>query len=135
MYTGGRESAFWQTMKKHDVDLYLCGEVHQMTCIEKDSIEQIAHGGLFGYNTDVNYLVATVTPSEIVLELKEIETVLSGRRLPQSAGNEPYEKVTISPEVKKEGFRTVGTMTLKKNGNKKEFVSKTGYFREDDNPK
>lgn len=135
MYTGGRESAFWQTMKKHGVAVYLCGEVHQMTCIEQDGIEQIAHGGLFGYNTDVNYLVVRVTPTELRLELKEIETVLSGLRRPQSAGNEPREIVTITPEVKREGFRTVGTMTVKKSGADRRFLDKTGYFVEDDNPK
>ncbi|MBN1291604.1 MAG: hypothetical protein JXB48_07160 [Candidatus Latescibacteria bacterium] len=69
------------------------------------------------------------------LELKEIETILSGRKLQQFAGNEPYENISISPDTKKEGFRTVGTMKIIKSGNKKEFVSKTGYFLENNNSK
>ena len=90
--------------------------------------------GCFGYNTDVNYLVVTVTPTEMYCELKEIDTVLEGRKLPQSAGNEPFEYVRIPPETKREGFRTVGTMTVKKEGSKKSFVDKTGYFTEENNP-
>lgn len=35
MIRGGRKSKLWQIMKKHDVDLYLCGEVHDMTAIQK----------------------------------------------------------------------------------------------------
>ena len=33
-------------MVKHGVDLYLCGEVHAVTCTQRDGIQQIAHGGL-----------------------------------------------------------------------------------------
>ena len=136
MYTGGAKSAFWKMMKKHNVDLYLCGEVHMITCIEKDGIEQIAHGGLLGYNTHINYLVGKVTPAEIRLELKELRNIkLEGAQLPQSAGNEPAEYINLSPEVKQQGFKTVGTMVIRKVGTKKEFAEKTGYFLEHDNPK
>jgi len=134
MLKDGRDSKLWQLMRKHNVDLYLCGEVHAMTAIERDGIQQVAHGSLFGYNKMVNYLVATVTQDETHLELKEIETILDGRWLPQSAGNEPREIVRIAPETKKEGFKTVGSMTLRKKGNEKQFLNKTGYFDESDNP-
>ncbi len=29
---GGKDSPLWQTLKKHGVDLYLCGEVHTASC-------------------------------------------------------------------------------------------------------
>jgi len=44
----GRDSDFWKIMVKHGVDLYLCGEVHAVTCTQRDGIQQIAHGGLIG---------------------------------------------------------------------------------------
>ncbi|MHC4325279.1 MAG: ThuA domain-containing protein [Planctomycetota bacterium] len=46
MLEGGRESPLWQTMSKHGIDLYLCGEVHAITCTETDNVLQIAHGKL-----------------------------------------------------------------------------------------
>jgi len=135
MLKGGADSPLWQVMKRHGADLYLCGEVHAITCTERDGIEQIAHGGLFGYNDIVNYLVATVGPDRVQLELKAIRTDRSGGKLPQSAGNQPREFVKISKQNKKAGFRTVGTMTLDKSGGKKVFRDKKGIFNEDNNPK
>ena len=134
MYRGGRNSPLWQTMKKHDVDVYLCGEVHAITAIEKDGIQQISHGSLLGYNEEAHYLVAHVSDHEMQFELKWIPMKLGGRHLMQSAGNEPREYVTITPKNKARGFYSVGTMTLRKADDQKQFLKKTGYFREDDNP-
>ena len=44
MVSRGRDSEFWQTMKEYNVDAYLCGEVHAITCTERVGIMQIAHG-------------------------------------------------------------------------------------------
>lgn len=125
---GGRESDFWQTMKRHGVDFYLCGEVHAITCIERDGIMQIAHGGLIGYNTRTNYLVAKVTADRLELELKEIDLVPSGEKLWQPGTNRPLEKVTISEEVRRRGFLPVGRVTLDKRGSGKRFIEQSGYF-------
>ena len=128
MLEGGRRSPLWQTLKKHGVDLYLCGEVHAITCREADGIEQIAHGSLFGYVDTVNYLVSTVTPSRMHLELKRLDIVLEGGRLPQTTGNRPREVVRISPEQKRAGFRSVGTMVIEKTDEGKRFLAKRGEF-------
>ncbi|MHC4073979.1 MAG: ThuA domain-containing protein, partial [Planctomycetota bacterium] len=96
MLEGGRESPFWQAMSKHGVDLYLCGEVHAITCTQADDVLQIAHGGLFGYNSKVNYLLGTVSGDQIKLELKEIEIVNSGEKLWQVGTNRPHETVSIT---------------------------------------
>ena len=128
MLEGGRKSALWQLMKTRGVDLYLCGEVHAITCTEADGIEQIAHGSLFGYVETVNYLVATVTAKRMHLELKRIPIILAGGRLPQTTGNRPREFVRIAPEHKKKGFVTVGTMVIDKAGPTKRFCEKTGEF-------
>lgn len=128
MLKDGRESPLWQTMKRHQVDLYLCGEVHAITCIERDGIMQIAHGGLIGYNTRTNYLVAQVTSDQIKLELKEIDMSPSGEKLWQPGTNRPLEKVTISEAVRNRGFVPVGRVTLDKTGETKRFVDAKGYF-------
>ncbi len=132
MLKDGRESALWKTMVKHSVDLYLCGEVHAITCLEQDGIMQISHGALFGYTQYANYLAAEVHNNELRLTLKEIPMRLEGRRLPQSAMNEPREYVLIDREDKYRGFRIVGEAVLRKKGNRKIFENKSGYFLETD---
>lgn len=128
MLEGGAESPLWQAMKKHGVDLYLCGEVHAITCTKADDVLQIAHGGLFGYNPKVNYLLGTVSRNQIKLELKEIEIVNSGDKLWQVGNNRPREKVTITDEVKQKGFNTVGTATIDKSGPATVLANPTGCF-------
>jgi hypothetical protein len=123
----GRESDFWQLMKKYGVDAYLCGEVHAITCTERDGIMQVAHGGLIGYNTRINYLVMKFTKGKIEMELKEIEMMPHGEFLWQTKNNRPLENVTISDSSKALGFYSVGSMTIDKRASK-EFTSRKGYF-------
>ena len=131
MLQGGRQSPFWQAMVKHNVDFYLCGEVHAITCTKADNVLQIAHGGLFGYNPRVNYLVGTVSADKIELELKEIEIVNEGNKLWQEGTNHPYETVLINEDVKQKGFVTVGTATLNKSDSNMSLINATGYFDSD----
>ena len=134
MLLKGRKSPFWQSMAKRNVDLYLCGEVHAITCTEKDGVQQIAHGGLFGYNPKVNYMVVKVTGAKMELELKEIDIVCKGPKLWQEGRNRPKESVTSTDEIKKRGYIGVGKMTLDKTSGKKSTRDKTGYFDEKNNP-
>ena len=131
---GGRRSPLWQTIGRRDVDLYLCGEVHAITCTERDGVLQIAHGGLFGYNPEVSYLVATVSPQRIELELKAIGIVNSGEKLWQVGNNRPLERVAIAPEVKKQGFQSFGTAVIDKTAGTKALRAKTGLFDESHHP-
>ncbi len=135
MLEKGRQSPFWQSMAKRNVDLYLCGEVHAITCTEKDGVQQIAHGGLFGYNPKVNYLVVKVSPQNIELELKELDIVYEGPKLWQEGRNHPQESVTISEQIQKRGYISVGKMTIDKTDGKKNTQDRTGYFDEKNNPK
>ena len=128
MVKGGRESEFWQAMAKHGVELYLCGEVHAITCTERDGVQQIAHGGLIGYNTRTNYLVVDVYPDRLELELKEIDLVPSGEKLWQPGNNRPLEKVTITPEIQERGFTSVGRLTIKTDGDSNAHLDAKGYF-------
>jgi len=134
MLKNGRESAFWQSLKRHHVDLYLCGEVHAITCIERDGVMQIAHGGLVGYNTRTNYLVGKVSRDRIELELKEIDMVVSGEKLWQPGTNRPLENVTIPEKVRRRGFVPVGRAVLKKDSSGKRFVEAEGYFHRKHEP-
>lgn len=129
MLEGGEDSPLWQALKKHGVSLYLCGEVHAITCKQADGVLQIAHGGLFGYNPKVNYLVATVFADRIELQLKELSILNEGERLWQAGNNHPYERVSISDEVKQRGFVTVGTATLKTEGGSRVLTDTTGCFQ------
>jgi len=130
MLEGGRQSPLWQSLKDHDVDMYLCGEVHAITCTQADGVLQIAHGGLFGYNPKVNYLVATVFAGRIELTLKELEIVNQGGRLWQVGNNRPHETVSITDDVRQRGFATVGTATLK-TGNGA-LIQTSGCFEHED---
>ena len=127
MVKEGRDSPFWQEMQKHDVDLYLCGEVHAITCTERDGIMQVAHGGLIGYNTRTNYLAVTVFEDKLKLEIKEIEMLPHGDHLWLTKNNRPLKQVSISSQSKKAGFQLVGTCTIDK-ASEKSFVHRKGYF-------
>ena len=128
MVEEGRESQFWQTMAKYNVVLYLCGEVHAITCTERDGIQQVAHGGLFGYNPRVNYMVIDVFPDKLELTIKELDIIPEGDFLWQAGTNRPLEKISIDPEVKEKGYIPVGTLTIETSGSQHEFKNGKGYF-------
>jgi hypothetical protein len=128
MVTGGRESEFWQAMSRRKVALYLCGEVHAITCTQRDGVQQIAHGGLIGYNTRTNYLVVDVYPDRLDLTLKEIDMLPSGEKLWQPGNNRPLERVEISPEIRQRGFLPVGKLTVDTQSNPRRFRNAQGYF-------
>jgi hypothetical protein len=127
MVNGGRESELWQTMKENNVDAYLCGEVHAITCTERDGIMQVAHGGLIGYNTRTNYMLVKVKGNKMEFEIKEIEMLPHGDHLWQVQSNRPLEFVSISDENKARGFQTVGYVVLDKSSGKL-FNERKGYF-------
>jgi len=147
---GGRESPLWQTLKKHAVDLYLCGETEAVACTQADGILQIAHGGSWrgrpalasslgerrqdagetqgqdGLAT-VNYLVATVYPDRIDLEVKEIAIASAGGQ-PQASGNRPAEKIRIADEARQKGFTTAGAAVLRRDRTGWAISNATGCF-------
>jgi len=125
MLSGGRSSDFWQLMDKYDVDAYLCGEVHAITCTYRDGIMQVAHGGLIGYNSRTNYMVIQVSEDKIDLKIKEIEMELSGDKLWQTKHNRPLQNVSIKD--KNEGFYLSGTATINKIQGR-QILNRKGYF-------
>lgn len=114
MLRGGGDSEFWRVLAEHRVDAYLAGEVHAITCSEKDGVEQIAHGSLIGWAPTVNYLVVEISPKGLTLELKEIEIgsdfVAQERR--------DATRIWIPEQAMRRGFQTVGSLQVEQSGNK-----------------
>jgi hypothetical protein len=68
-----RESSFYKLLDREGVDLYLCGEVHDATMLQRGPGEpiQISHGCIFRYG--FNYLIGRVFPGgRVVVDLYEI---------------------------------------------------------------
>lgn len=127
----GRNSAFWQTMKKYDVDIYICGEVHAVTCTQEDGIQQVAHGSLIGRATEADYMVVTVRKDRLDLEIKEIDLINGKGRLWQRRKDKgPWDTITISEACKKKGFTSIGRVSIVKKDGKKHFESAEGFFND-----
>ncbi|MDA8823414.1 metallophosphoesterase [Opitutales bacterium] len=132
----GRDSEFWRVMVKYDVDLYLCGEVHAVTCTQRDGIQQIAHGGLIGRTTKPNYLLVTVRKDRLELNLKEIDLVNGkGRLWQRDKSKGPWDTITITPKSKKRGFTSIGSISINKKLQLKQFDAPMGFFNENENPR
>ncbi|WP_205472070.1 metallophosphoesterase [Nocardioides sp. SYSU D00038] len=78
---GGEHSALWRTLQRHDVDLYLAGEVHALTATQRapGDVVQLAHGGLFAWG-DVDFVVGRVhADGRIELDARRLHDHASGR--------------------------------------------------------
>ncbi|MBE0679106.1 MAG: metallophosphoesterase [Bacteroidales bacterium] len=68
------ESAFWNILKKHKVDVYLAGEVHALTpsIDNQGGIIQIVHGSFNNYpNPLLNYLITEVSDDKLTIFSRE----------------------------------------------------------------
>jgi hypothetical protein len=131
MLEGGKDSEFWNVMKKAGVDLYLCGEFHALTVSEADGIWQLVHGSSWGREVVNNqdYLVCKVTPDNLRLEMKTFPMEAKGDymwNLHKDKG--PREIVDISNETREKGPTTTGTLTIQKTKDGKKFLNRTGVF-------
>ncbi len=126
---GAEGSAFWQTLVARGVDLYLAGEMHAMTAANQGGVEQVVHGGLAGFNPQLNFLVGTVSPDSIELELRQIDVINGGSSLWQTDFLRPAAQVEITPANRAAGFESVGTLTIEKSEDEKEFAGRTGFFQ------
>lgn len=125
MYEGGSSSAFWQTLKRHKVDIYLAGEAHDMTVYNDGTLVQVTHGGYVPRGIS-NYLVLKVYDGRIELKLKQFSgrTLDETRRLWQTANKRPPWSQVIDP-----GPQPVGTMTIDKSTGETVLRDRTGKFR------
>jgi hypothetical protein len=110
MYEGGARSALWRLFKKYDVDLYLSGEVHDVTAVHRDGILQVSHGGLFAFGL-TNYLLVDVYDDHLSLDLRDYATrwhdAANGSRLWETRPNGLPKHLEVSPTP-----FTVGTAVL-----------------------
>lgn len=122
MLHGGRRSPFWRAMLRHDVDLYLAGEVHSVTAVApRRGPVQITHGGLFAYG-GTNYLLIDQYPDRLELSAHGFEARVSkGRRMWQTSW-----KRAVPRQVRyRRGTRLLGHATLRANGR---LVKRSGFL-------
>lgn len=105
---GGAGSAFWKTLVKHEVDLYLCGEVHDTSMLHADGVTQVAAGGLFDKG-ESSYMLGHFHPDRLDLTIKDLNTgpVDPAPRLWATSWKRPRQFVNYTG-----GTTTVGTLTL-----------------------
>ena len=72
MYEGGRRSAFWQLLKKYDVNAYLAGEVHAITSSMDGGVAQVVHGGTF-VSGNTSYIRVDVTPQRLRIVARQFQ--------------------------------------------------------------
>ncbi len=123
-YEGGRDSELWQVFKEYGVDLYLAGEVHDITATEADGITQIAHGGAFQFGL-TNYLLLDFYDDLIYITARDYD---ARYRLGTHAERVWETRPKGGPghlEVDPEPF-TVGTAALLPDG---DLVDRSGLLR------
>ncbi len=132
MLEEGTGSALWKLMVKHAVDVYLCGEHHRITVLEKDGIWQVVHGALWGTQPDVNYLRGVVTDETLTLELLEFDVEYDGGYIGdhphRGPKNKPREIVRISQHALQNGPRVTGRLTLEKGAKTSTVQESSGWF-------
>jgi hypothetical protein len=118
---GGDDSDFWRLLDRHDVDLYLAGEMHDMTTLTQDGVVQIVHGALATWG-QANYLVGRVFADRIELTLKEFRGARTNpHKLWNTDRKGPASGIRFLP-----GPATVGTLVIDKSGHETFLRQRTG---------
>lgn len=132
MLEKGRDNPFWQAMKEAGVDVYLCGEHHDVTVHESGGIWQIVHGSSWGRKVvdTQNYLVLTASPGRMHLEVKSFPMNAKGEHMWNlHKGRGPREIVEIPEEIREKGPQTIGTIVIDKSEAGKKYTHRTGIFQ------
>ena len=109
-YPGGARSRLWQVFRKYGVDVYLCGEVHDVTATSQDGILQLAHGGAFQFGL-TTYALLDVHDDRLDVTLRDyavrIRDARDHSRLWETvrSGLKKWVRVDREPV-------TIGTLTL-----------------------
>ncbi len=69
-YPGGSRSRLWRVFRRYGVDVYLCGEVHDVTATSQDGVLQLAHGGAFQFGL-TTYAVLDVHDDRLEVTLRD----------------------------------------------------------------
>jgi calcineurin-like phosphoesterase family protein len=113
-YPGGARSDLWRLFRRYGVDLYLCGEVHDVTATTRDGILQLAHGGAFQFGL-TTYAVLDVHDDRLDVTLNDYDVrVRDARdhsRLWETVRAGLKKRITVDPTPV-----TIGTLTLGTDG-------------------
>lgn len=109
----GPDTDFWKTMVEYGVDVYLCGEHHDITATKREGVWQIVHGAIWGGLSPLNYLLGQIDGDTLTLELKEFAAEFSGNpiwHVNRSPDGRPPDTMTIPEKVRQNGPTSVGRL-------------------------
>ena len=114
MYPRGRHSDLWRLMRKGGVDVYLAGEVHDVTATTRDGILQLAHGGAFQFGL-TTYAQLDISDDHLVVTLNDYRSrsrdAANGTRLWETERRGIKKVFELAPRA-----FTIGTLTLDAKG-------------------
>jgi len=102
----------WQTLSQYDVDLYFCGEVHDITLSRYGGVTQVVHGALIGNHSPINFMRIDVHPDRLELTSMEIAAQLTNGNLWQTGSNRPKANFNITAATRAQGYQNVGYAEL-----------------------
>jgi 3',5'-cyclic AMP phosphodiesterase CpdA len=113
-YPGGSQSRLWRLFERYGVDVYLCGEVHDVTATTQDGILQLAHGGAFQFGL-TTYALLDVHDDRLDITLDDyavkVREARDHRRLWETVRSGLKAGLTVDPD----SF-TIGTLTIDATG-------------------
>lgn len=123
-YEGGAKSELWKVFKKYGVDVYLNGEVHDVTATVQDGILQLSHGGAFQYGL-TNYALLDFRGDRLDITLNDYRLRLREARDRSRLWETTREGMKKVASLTG-GPTTIGTMTLWAGGR---ITHRTGILR------
>ena len=146
----GEDGPLWQIFVEHGVDLFLPGEVHDISMQMADNIMQVITGtnifqpsdqpgvASIGFNlasprtSEQNYMVVEFFEDRIDLTIKQIETKLWGSQglANDPVNDDPYKnrEARVEAATAAVGFEVAGTLTIDKSTGSPLFTNRTGLF-------
>ena len=113
-YPGGSRSRLWQAFQRYGVDVYLCGEVHDVTATSQDGVLQLAHGGAFQFGL-TTYALLDFHDDRLDVELRDykvkVRDARDRSRLWETVRGGLKKRIRLDPEPV-----TIGTITLDATG-------------------
>jgi hypothetical protein len=130
--SGGAGTPIWDAISEARADLYIAGEMHDISVQEKDGVMQVVHGSAPAQVPEFNYLITRVFPDRLELELKALAITLDAS---EAITDDPTQPIGVPgnlsrPELPDDpAFRSVGTMVVTTSPEGQvQYTERTGYF-------
>lgn len=124
VYPRGPGSDLWQLMRRYHVDIYLCGEVHDVTATTRNGILQLAHGGAFQFGL-TTFAQLDIYPNRVDVDLYDVESRTEdgadGSRLWETVRDGIKKIIHLDPHP-----FTIGTISIDDRGR---FVRRSGLLQ------